>query len=193
MNNLFIDLQLQLSLQQTKLLIEIIGFERLKFSLNSYPDGCKTVCSRAAGSHIYDSPGDQQERRRLHVMPRPQSEAPSLHLERARDYDGSSETVWCSDYWRRECLNDKKPPQQIHIYIFHTLEKPFFQHFFATVYLRNILPSLRYTYIRYLTIKFTFFIFIMNCFRKKYHVIFGLLCRHLQGQPAHQFDIDQEC
>jgi hypothetical protein len=26
-----------------------------------------------------------------------------LHLERARDREGSSETAWCADYWRGEC------------------------------------------------------------------------------------------
>ncbi len=36
-------------------------------------------------------------------MPRPQSEAPCLHLERARDREGSSRTAWCADYWRGEC------------------------------------------------------------------------------------------
>ncbi len=33
-------------------------------------------------------------------MPRPQLEAPDLHLERARDRVGSSRTAWCADYWR---------------------------------------------------------------------------------------------
>ncbi len=36
-------------------------------------------------------------------MPWPQSEAPNLHLERARDYVGGSRTAWCADYWRGEC------------------------------------------------------------------------------------------
>ncbi len=36
-------------------------------------------------------------------MPRPQSGAPGLHLERARDRVGSSRTAWCADYWRGEC------------------------------------------------------------------------------------------
>jgi hypothetical protein len=31
-------------------------------------------------------------------------EALHLHLERARDREGSSETAWCTDYWRGECL-----------------------------------------------------------------------------------------
>jgi hypothetical protein len=31
------------------------------------------------------------------------SEAPRLHLERARDREGSSETAWCADYWQGEC------------------------------------------------------------------------------------------
>jgi hypothetical protein len=35
-------------------------------------------------------------------MPRPQLEAPDLHLERARDCVGSSRTAWCADYWRGE-------------------------------------------------------------------------------------------
>ncbi len=35
-------------------------------------------------------------------MPRPQSEAPDLHLERARDRVGGSGTAWCTDYWRGE-------------------------------------------------------------------------------------------
>jgi hypothetical protein len=35
-------------------------------------------------------------------MPRPQSEAPDLHLERARDRVGSSRTAWCANYWRGE-------------------------------------------------------------------------------------------
>jgi hypothetical protein len=30
-------------------------------------------------------------------------EALHLHLERARDREGSSETAWCTDYWRGEC------------------------------------------------------------------------------------------
>jgi hypothetical protein len=33
-------------------------------------------------------------------MPRPQSEAPGLHLERARDRAGGSRTAWCTDYRR---------------------------------------------------------------------------------------------
>ncbi len=49
---------------------------------------------------IYDLPGNQQERGRLYVMPQPQSEAPCLYLERARDREGSSKTAWCTDYWR---------------------------------------------------------------------------------------------
>ncbi len=36
-------------------------------------------------------------------MPRPQSGAPGLHLERARDRVGGSRTAWCADYWRGEC------------------------------------------------------------------------------------------
>jgi hypothetical protein len=36
-------------------------------------------------------------------MPQPQSEAPDLHLERARDRVGSSRTAWCADYWQGEC------------------------------------------------------------------------------------------
>ncbi len=36
-------------------------------------------------------------------MPRPQSEAPGLHLERARDRAGGSRTAWRADYWRGEC------------------------------------------------------------------------------------------
>jgi hypothetical protein len=34
-------------------------------------------------------------------MPRPKSEAPRRHLERARDHEGSSKTAWFSDYWRK--------------------------------------------------------------------------------------------
>jgi hypothetical protein len=37
-------------------------------------------------------------------MPWPQSEAPCLHLERARGHEGDSETAWCDDYWQGECL-----------------------------------------------------------------------------------------
>ncbi len=33
----------------------------------------------------------------------PQSEVPHLHLERAKDREGGSESVWCADYWLREC------------------------------------------------------------------------------------------
>ncbi len=33
----------------------------------------------------------------------PQSEAPHLHLERARDREGGLESAWCTDYWRGEC------------------------------------------------------------------------------------------
>ncbi len=36
-------------------------------------------------------------------MVRPQSEAPCLDLERARDLEGGSETAWCADYWLGEC------------------------------------------------------------------------------------------
>jgi hypothetical protein len=43
---------------------------------------------------IYVSSGDQQERGMLHCMPRLQSEAPRLHLERARNCEGGSETAW---------------------------------------------------------------------------------------------------
>jgi hypothetical protein len=33
-------------------------------------------------------------------MPQPKSEAPNLHLERARDRVGGSRTAWCANYWR---------------------------------------------------------------------------------------------
>jgi hypothetical protein len=36
-------------------------------------------------------------------MPWPQSAAPDLHLQRARDRVGRSRTAWCADYWRGEC------------------------------------------------------------------------------------------
>jgi hypothetical protein len=36
-------------------------------------------------------------------MPRPQSEDKRLHLERARDREGSSKTVWYTNFWRGEC------------------------------------------------------------------------------------------
>jgi hypothetical protein len=36
-------------------------------------------------------------------MPWPQSAAPDLHLERARDRVGRSRTAWCANYWRGEC------------------------------------------------------------------------------------------
>ncbi len=36
-------------------------------------------------------------------MPWPQSAAPDLHLERARDRVGRSKTAWCADYWWGEC------------------------------------------------------------------------------------------
>ncbi len=39
----------------------------------------------------------------LDVIPRPQLEAPHLHLERARDHEGGSKTNWCIDYWREDC------------------------------------------------------------------------------------------
>jgi hypothetical protein len=29
--------------------------------------------------------------------------APRLHLERARDHEGSSRTAWCANFWWREC------------------------------------------------------------------------------------------
>jgi hypothetical protein len=32
-------------------------------------------------------------------MPQPYSEALRLHLERARDHEGGSETALCADYW----------------------------------------------------------------------------------------------
>ncbi len=35
-------------------------------------------------------------------MPWPQSAAPDLHLEKARDRVGSSRTAWCAEYWRGE-------------------------------------------------------------------------------------------
>jgi hypothetical protein len=37
-------------------------------------------------------------------MLRLQSEAPDLHLERARDLLGGSRIAWCADYWRGERL-----------------------------------------------------------------------------------------
>ncbi len=33
-------------------------------------------------------------------MLRPYSEAPDLHLERARERVGSSRIAWCADYWQ---------------------------------------------------------------------------------------------
>ncbi len=36
-------------------------------------------------------------------MLRLQSEAPNIHLERARDRVGGSRTALCADYWRGEC------------------------------------------------------------------------------------------
>ncbi len=36
-------------------------------------------------------------------MPWPQSAAPDLNLERARDCVGSSRPAWCTDNWRGEC------------------------------------------------------------------------------------------
>jgi hypothetical protein len=33
-------------------------------------------------------------------MSRPQSEAPDLHLKRAKDRVGSSKIAWYADYWR---------------------------------------------------------------------------------------------
>ncbi len=54
---------------------------------------------------IYDIQDDQKEIGRLYIMPRPQSEAPHLLLERARDRKGGSKTAWWADYWRGEgCL-----------------------------------------------------------------------------------------
>jgi hypothetical protein len=35
-------------------------------------------------------------------MSQPKSEAPHLHLERARDREGCSRTAWCADYGRGE-------------------------------------------------------------------------------------------
>ncbi len=73
-------------------------------------------------------------------MPRPQSEAPDLHLERERDRAGGSKTAWCSDYgqgespaqgwwWRESQKSDKlsKPPE-----IYENSEKTGgFMHFLA--------------------------------------------------------------
>jgi hypothetical protein len=36
-------------------------------------------------------------------MPRPLSEAPDLHLERAGDRVSGSRTAWWADYWQGEC------------------------------------------------------------------------------------------
>ncbi len=36
-------------------------------------------------------------------MARPLSEALCMHLERARDPEGSTRTVWYADYWHWEC------------------------------------------------------------------------------------------
>jgi hypothetical protein len=36
-------------------------------------------------------------------MPQPLSEALCIHLERARDREGGSRTVWYTDYWHWEC------------------------------------------------------------------------------------------
>jgi hypothetical protein len=33
-------------------------------------------------------------------MPRPQLEAPRLHLERATDREGCPKIAWCANYWR---------------------------------------------------------------------------------------------
>ncbi len=53
-------------------------------------------------------------------MPRPQSEALCLHLERARDREDGSETAWCTEnqqgerpgmgWWWRELKQANKPP-----------------------------------------------------------------------------------
>ncbi len=60
---------------------------------------------------------------RLDVMPQPLSEVPRLHLKRARDREGGSETAWCTDSWRRELLGrgwwwrglkeSNKPPRRL--------------------------------------------------------------------------------
>ncbi len=34
-------------------------------------------------------------------------EALRLHIERARDYEGGSETAWCANYWRGECPGNR--------------------------------------------------------------------------------------
>jgi hypothetical protein len=45
---------------------------------------------------VYDFLGNQLERGSLFIMLRSYSEAPRLHLERARDLEGGSRTAWCS-------------------------------------------------------------------------------------------------
>jgi hypothetical protein len=59
-------------------------------------------------------------------MPRPWSEVPDLHLEKARDRVGGSRTAWYADYWRGECpaggwwwrgsLKSNKPSMPLEIY-----------------------------------------------------------------------------
>ncbi len=106
---------------------------------------------------IYDFSGNQQERGRLCVMPQPYSEAPDLHLERARDRMGGSRTAWCADYWRGECPvqgwwwrgsqktnkpskspkideNGKKTGSFAHVLAYKSLKTPFFAQKYLTRY-----------------------------------------------------------
>jgi hypothetical protein len=76
---------------------------------NSNPDGCKNVPMWP--EVIYDSPGDQWKRGRLDVMPNHSRKL--LHLERARDGEGSSKTAWCRDYWGGGCPDRGVPRQGV--------------------------------------------------------------------------------
>ncbi len=71
-----------------------IPFQQCDFNPN--PGSCE------ARWHM-QLPGDQSEGREFDTMPRPQSEVLRLHIERARDREGSSETAWCTNYQQGEC------------------------------------------------------------------------------------------
>ncbi len=90
-------------------------------------------------------------------MPWPQSAAPDLHLERARDRVGRSRTAWCADYWRGECPvqgcwwrgsqkpnKPSKPPEidknsektdgLVHVLAYKSPKTPFFAQKYLTRY-----------------------------------------------------------
>ncbi len=95
-------------------------------------------------------------------MPQPQSEAPDLRLERARDRVGSSKTAWCANYWRGERLvqgwwwrgsqksnkpsklpeiykNGKKTGSFAHVLVNKSPKTSFFAHNYLTRYTHEML------------------------------------------------------